>query len=245
MIFVIGNGNSRKDVNLNVLSDHGKTVGCNALYRDFAPTYLITHDSSLLHEICSSDYTVNNQLFLPEFSPIQEYFYMNVVPEAYGAEDFIENEKKDSDHFLMHTQSSTYVPIGGCHKYVTWLPKKHKIKKTPFVQDMHPINMGFNAIRLACELHPNEEIFMIGFDIFGERNNIYDGTKGYHTNEVPHFNEDKWVFLFNYLLDLYPDINIRRVIDEGPELEEIQNITYEELCQYLQINQKTLITSHQ
>ena len=84
-----------------------------------------------------------------------------------------------------------------------------------------------------------------GFDIFGERNNIYDGTKGYHTNDVPHFNESKWVFLFNYLLDLYPDINIRRVIDEGPELEEIQNITYEELCQYLQINQKTLITSHQ
>ena len=128
MIFVIGNGNSRKNVNLNVLSDHGKTVGCNALYRDFAPTYLITHDSSLLHEICSSDYTVNNQLFLPEFSPIQEYFYMNVVPEAYGAEDFIENEKKNSDHFLMHTESSTYVPIGGCHKYVTWLPKKHKIQ---------------------------------------------------------------------------------------------------------------------
>ena len=76
MIFVIGNGNSRKNVNLNVLSDHGKTVGCNALYRDFAPTYLITHDSSLLHEICSSDYTVNNQLFLQEFRPIQEYFYM-------------------------------------------------------------------------------------------------------------------------------------------------------------------------
>ena len=245
MIFVIGNGNSRKDINLNVLSEYGKTVGCNALYRDFTPTYLITHDSALLHEICSTDYTIHNQLFLPEFSPIPKHFYMNVVPEAYGAEDFVENDKDNSDEFLIHNTSSTYEPIGGSLKYVTWIPKNHKIELTPFEQDMHPINMGFNAIRLAYELHPDEEIFMVGFDIFGKRNNIYDGSKGYHTNDVPHFNEDKWVFLFNYLLDLYPDINIRRVIDEGPELEEIQNISYEELCQYLQINQKTLITSHQ
>ena len=83
---------------------------------------------------------------------------------------------------------------------------------------------------------------MIGFDIFGDRNNIYDGTHGYFSPDTPHHQENERVFLFNHLVDLYPDINIKRVINEGPELEKISNITYEELCQHTQINQKTLIS---
>ena len=47
MIFIIGNGNSRKNVNLNVLKEHGVVIGCNALYRDFAPDHLFTNDSIL------------------------------------------------------------------------------------------------------------------------------------------------------------------------------------------------------
>ena len=54
-----------------------------------------------------------------------------------------------------------------------------------------------------------------------------------------------WIQLFNQLPTLYPDINIRRVIDTGPELDNIPIITYENVCQHSQINQKTLITSTQ
>ena len=39
-----------------------------------------------------------------------------------------------------------------------------------------------------------------------------------------------------------PDINIRRVIDDDSELENIPSITYENLCQHTRINLKTLIT---
>ena len=245
MIFVIGNGNSRKNVDLFELSKHGKTVGCNALYRDFTPTYLITHDSAILHEIISSDYTLNNELYLLEYSPIPEYFYMNIVPDLYGADEFKENDKGDGIEFLMHSHKPKYEPIGGSHKYVTWIPNNNKIKKTPFEDTNNPINMGFNAIRLACELYPKEQIYMIGYDIFGERNNMYDETAGYYKTDTPHFCEQNWVSLFNKLSELYPDINIRRVIDNGPELDNIKNITYEELCHHLQINQKILITSTQ
>ena len=34
-VFCLGNGESRKDVNLSALKAHGKIYGCNALYRDF------------------------------------------------------------------------------------------------------------------------------------------------------------------------------------------------------------------
>ena len=41
-VFCIGNGNSRKDFNLESLRGKGKIYGCNALYRDFKPDVLIS-----------------------------------------------------------------------------------------------------------------------------------------------------------------------------------------------------------
>jgi len=40
-VFCLGNGESRKDVNLSALKPHGKIYGCNALYRDFTPDVLV------------------------------------------------------------------------------------------------------------------------------------------------------------------------------------------------------------
>ena len=74
---------------------------------------------------------------------------------------------------------------------------------------------------------------------------MYDGTHGYHDPEKEHYEESAWIQLFNQLPTLYPDINITRVINDGPELEKIPSISYEELCQRTQINQKILITSTQ
>ena len=114
MIFVIGNGNSRKHLDLYELSKRGKIVGCNALYRDYKPTYLITHDSYLLHEIGSSTYTVDNELFLPEYSPIPEQFYKDVISETYGQSEIVENDKGDRTHFIVHNSKSDFEPIPKC-----------------------------------------------------------------------------------------------------------------------------------
>ena len=129
--------------------------------------------------------------------------------------------------------------------FITSPPKNHKIKFTGWSDDNKMYNTGYNACRLACELYPKEDIYMIGFDIFGDRNNVYDNTNGYYKTDTPHHEEQGWIKLFNQLSSLYPDINIRRVIDYGPELEKIPSITYEELCQRTQINLKILITSTQ
>ena len=238
MIFIIGNGNSRKNVNLNVLKEHGVVIGCNALYRDFAPDHLFTNDSILLHEILSSDYPKHHEVFLlkGEVQFLSEELYYNI---KMGLSNLIENEKNDSTEFIVHGMTEN-------EPYLTWLPKNHKIKETPWKEDIDIwYNTGFNACRLACELYSHHDIYMIGFDIFGKRNNLYDGTHGYHDPEKEHYEESAWIQLFNQLPTLYPDINIRRVIDTGPELDNIPNITYENLCQHSRINQKILITSTQ
>jgi hypothetical protein len=48
---IIGNGRSRLVFDLNQLQQLFTTYGCNALYRDFMPDYLISHDFGIADEI--------------------------------------------------------------------------------------------------------------------------------------------------------------------------------------------------
>lgn len=52
--FVIGNGPSREAIDLYSLK--GVTWGCNALYRDYAPDYLVAVDPMMQREILSANY---------------------------------------------------------------------------------------------------------------------------------------------------------------------------------------------
>ena len=54
--FVIGNGTSRKPIFVEDLSKIGNTYGCNALYRTFAPDYLVAVDVKMILEISKSGY---------------------------------------------------------------------------------------------------------------------------------------------------------------------------------------------
>ena len=54
--FIIGNGESRKPVNLNFLREQGIIYGCNALYRDFYPDVLVSLDDAMTKEILDANY---------------------------------------------------------------------------------------------------------------------------------------------------------------------------------------------
>lgn len=54
--FVVGNGISRKGINVNQLQDIGVVYGCNALYRTNKPDYLIAVDVKMVKEICKAGY---------------------------------------------------------------------------------------------------------------------------------------------------------------------------------------------
>ncbi len=61
--FVLGNGTSRKPINLNDLKCKGITFGCNALYRDFSPHYLVAVDTKMVLEITQSGYQYQQQVW--------------------------------------------------------------------------------------------------------------------------------------------------------------------------------------
>jgi hypothetical protein len=54
--FVIGNGISRKDIDLNLLKQQGRIYGCNALYREFTPDVLVATDTPIATAIQESGY---------------------------------------------------------------------------------------------------------------------------------------------------------------------------------------------
>jgi len=61
--FVLGNGVSRKGIDLYTLKTQGTVYGCNALYREFSPDYLVAVDVKMVNEICKKKYQLNNEVW--------------------------------------------------------------------------------------------------------------------------------------------------------------------------------------
>ncbi len=68
--FVLGNGRSRLNLKLNQLKRYGKVYGCNALYREFEPDYLIAVDPKMVVEIEKSGYQLTHEVWT---NPNQKY----------------------------------------------------------------------------------------------------------------------------------------------------------------------------
>jgi hypothetical protein len=61
--FVLGNGTSRASIPVESLAVLGKTYGCNALYRTFAPDYLVAVDVKMVLEINKAGYQHRNTVW--------------------------------------------------------------------------------------------------------------------------------------------------------------------------------------
>ena len=72
--FVLGNGTSRKSINLNQLKEKGTVYGCNALYREFEPDHLVAVDAKMVLEINKSGYQLSHNVWT---NPNRAYHNMN------------------------------------------------------------------------------------------------------------------------------------------------------------------------
>ncbi len=61
--FVLGNGTSRRSIDLNEIKNFGTVYGCNALYREFTPDYLIAVDVKMIIEINRAGYQNTNTVW--------------------------------------------------------------------------------------------------------------------------------------------------------------------------------------
>jgi len=77
-LYVLGNGESRKDIDINELKKTGRVWGCNAIYRDYDLDGLVAVDPMLEHEIYRSGYAHKNKCYFRSWDnmPVEHFDMM-------------------------------------------------------------------------------------------------------------------------------------------------------------------------
>ena len=249
-MFVLGNGESRTQINLDVLKTFGKVYGCNALYRDFTPDALIAVDGGMMHEISASGYANNNLCYFRSWSRLPEDAYAMLVNdnmfEGWHESLKTENEKQNKKEFvlngtdpnqimrLFHVIKKQYEErnepfdsldmrqrLGNHHQWVTWVDEKDEVKLIPY--DYSGWSAGPIAVRMMLEDHNPSEIYMIGFDmnsIDGKVNNVYKGTSNYVPQDVSETPSVNWKNQHIQNFKTYPNVKFFHVSPEWIDIEE-------------------------
>ena len=81
MILVVGNGESRKDININKIPM--KKIGCNAIYRDFYVDHLICVDRRMCQEAINAGYQQNSKIYTRHdwFNYFPNKRHLRIVPD--------------------------------------------------------------------------------------------------------------------------------------------------------------------
>jgi len=61
--FVLGNGESRRGIEINDLMEKGTVYACNAVFRTHQPHWIVAVDPKMMLEIAETDYVVNNKVY--------------------------------------------------------------------------------------------------------------------------------------------------------------------------------------
>jgi hypothetical protein len=238
-IFLIGNGESRKDFNLDLLKPHGKIYGCNALYRQYTPDVLVSVDHGIMHEIYQSGYCYKNETWFRDWTTVPDHMYESMVYAGLSKIDIeelnkwhIKNENKRTDEkeFVMHGANlSGLVTILKQNKdkfqrrisqnvlCVSWVRDDDK---TNNLMDIMPNNRdlgwaaGPTSGYIAVKKDSPTEVYLLGHDLnstTGKVNNLYKGTKYYVVPEHGPTPSVNWVTQWKQLFTQNPHINFYKV----------------------------------
>jgi hypothetical protein len=80
--FVLGNGISRQQIDLNLLKTLGCVYGCNAIYREFVPDVLISTDLPISERIQHEGYSKNHIHYTRK--PLPALGASRITPQYFG-----------------------------------------------------------------------------------------------------------------------------------------------------------------
>lgn len=224
--YVLGNGPSRKTVNLEKLKEEGVVYGCNALYRDWEPDFLVANDWRMMLEIIESGY--GGACVFCDFNPLpaESFDAVAALGEEYQSLEhkLVEygGQREKSDEYILrgHSWQGGQEPHNSLVE-VVWLDESLKHIEwglTPIGETLP--STGIMALQLALD-NGHKEVELLGFDGLREGNysNIYDGTPLYQTDAREPDNvrkpetykpvaADEWSDMFNKLKEHWPDAKV-------------------------------------
>ena len=199
-VFCIGNGESRKNFDLEKLRPHGKIYGCNALYRDFMPDVLTSVDHGIMHEVYHAGIAQKIPVYFRDWTKVPAMSYetmllggMNEVEANEHLDDIlISNDRGDSKEYVMHGANLqgiiTQIKKDGekVKKNVNNATIKVSWIKEPdysySIRDLEPKpgektgDFGWSAGPSSCYVamlrEKPEEVYLIGHDLHSQNDKI-------------------------------------------------------------------------
>lgn len=241
-IFLIGNGESRKDFNLDTLKPHGKVYGCNALYREYKPDVLISVDHGIMHEIYHSGYCYDNETWFRDWTRCPDFMYESLVYAGLSKIDIEEinkwhvkneNQRTDEKEFVMHganlsglitilnkDKTKFQKNINSNQLAISWVKENDKSHN---INDVMPGNRdlgwaaGPTSGYIAVKNEKPKNVYLIGHDLVSNNdlvNNIYKGTKHYVIPEHQETPPINWITQWKDLFVTNPNIIFYKVNKE-------------------------------
>ena len=254
-VFCIGNGESRKSFNLDLLKPHGKIYGCNALYREYTPDVLVSVDHGIMHEIYQSGYCYKNETWFRDWTRVPEHMYESMVYAGLSQVDIEElnkwhikneNKKTDEKEFVMHGANlSGLVTILRQNKEkferrisqnvlcVSWVKDNDKAYN---VMDVMPNNRdlgwaaGPTSGYIAVKKDSPTDVYLLGHDLnstTGTVNNLYKGTKYYVVPEHGPTPSVNWITQWKQLFNENKNINFYKVNSNLKGEDRVNRRVYE------------------
>ena len=147
--YIIGNGPSRKDFDLNKLPATGQTYGCNALYRDFVPDFIFSVDSKMTKKMVDDKVYEKCIHYTPSLEVNRYPPHLHLIPNnphwisgsqamwtacVHGHKnifligfDFQEYGKNELNNIYQDTPN--YGPRHGDDVFVSWLEQWRNLQK--------------------------------------------------------------------------------------------------------------------
>jgi len=202
--FILGNGSDRPTDKEWLNNLEGDTYGCNALYRDWEPDFLVANDWSMMVEIINSTYTGHCYFTDFEELPMEALNGIQYMPEYDTAIHIGEQEEAstfvfsggtvvvtdESNSTIEVERSLVNAPEGilnveDQYWYIVWLDESLRHITWGFKPQFEYMSTGLCALQLALETG-YDEIDVIGFSGLKNNNykNVYEGTKNYTFDPV-------------------------------------------------------------
>ena len=249
-LFLIGNGESRKNFDLNLLKDHGKVYGCNGLHRDYTPDALISVDPGIMHEVYDKGYALDNTCYYRGWTSIPAMMYDDMVnthildmkgkfgeePKLYesskpeGTQEFVIHGTSALLHDqLLKGEQREYKGLGSNVLFVSWLYPNDKVKSIENnMKENYDVgySAGPTALNIGCHVEKPEQVFMIGCDIFSNTskyNNMYKDTLHYESKTTGAVPTENWLEQYKSNFMIFSDIEFIKVNDKELGSDNINN----------------------
>jgi hypothetical protein len=239
-VFLIGNGESRKGFDLNILKPFGRIYGCNAIYREFTPDVLVSVDHGIMHEIYHRGYCYKNETWFRDWTRCPDFMYESLIYAGLSKVDIDElkkwhvkneNTRTDEKEFVMHGANLSGIVkilhrdknkieeknINSNQLAISWVKDNDKAKN---INDVMPNNIDFGWAAgptsgyISVVKESPTEVFLIGHDLnttTGNVNNIYKDTKHYMASYNKQTEFEKWINQLKTIFTNNPDIQFYKV----------------------------------